>query len=193
LESQTLQTDNRKEKISQALENLRTSNPNFEHAFETYTQQYGRDAIVISEPLKLSGTVDPVVLILGRNCVICYYDSTTELKGSGGGLEIGPDTTCIIGRRQPQDSKLIGWIVGKNSEVELGDYNPRVGIIPSRVHGAIVSDPSGQAFYYDLGSSSGTIAIGDIPKVGPFVKIYDPGSPDFPAVKLERISMSRKT
>ncbi len=193
METQSLQTTDIKREIGQAVEKLCASNPNFEHAHDTYTQQYGRGVITINEPIKLSGTVDPVVLIVGRNCVVYYYDSKRLLKGSDQGIELGERGTCIIGRRQPQDSKLIAWVVERNLEVELGDYNPRVGIIPSRVHGAIVVMGDGNVYYSDLCSSSGTVVVGDLVRGGPFVRIYDAGPPSLPAVSFDRVSMSRKS
>ena len=45
----------------------------------------------------------------------------------------------IIGRREPQDSKLIVW--SSCDAVELETYNARVGTILSRIH-AVIAFPS---------------------------------------------------
>ncbi len=193
LEAQSLQTEDIMEKIDETIQELCTSNPNFEHAYDTYTKQYGAEIVVANDPVKLSGTIDPALLIFGRNCAVYYYDSRKELRGSDQGIELVDGTVCIVGRRQPQDSKLVAWVGGRNLEVELGEYNPQVGIIPSRVHGAIVVTNDGDVNYTDLCSSSGTIVVGDLVKGGPFVRIYDPGTPNMQAVRFERVSMSRKS
>lgn len=189
MESQPLQTADLREVIEAAIVKLRAQHPDFENAYDTYTQEYGERVVTVNAPVKLSDTIDPVILILGRNCVICYYDSKKELRGSEGRLELKIGTTCILGRRQPQDSKLIAW--STDGEVELGDYNSQAGTIPSRVHGAIVMLSENEAYFTDLCSSSGTVLVGDS-KGGQFVKVYDPGAPSFSTIKIDRVSMSRK-
>ncbi len=190
MESQPLQNADLKALIESTIEKLREQYPDFENAYDTYTQQYGNRVIAVNEPVKLNDTTDPVILILGRNCVIFYSDSKKELRGSEGRVELKVGATCILGRRQPQDSKLIAW--NTEREVELGDYNSRAGIIPSRVHAAIVLSEN-ETFFSDLGSSSGTVLVGDSSKRGQFVKVYDPGTPSLSSVKIERVNMSRKS
>ena len=191
MESQSLRAADLRQEIDAVIERLRVKYPDFEHAYDTYTQQYGKSIVTVNEPVKLNDAIDPVILILGRNCVISYYDSKKELEGSEGRIELKVGSTCIIGRRQPQDSKLIAWT--PEGEVELGDYNPRAGTIPSRVHGAIVMLSENEVYFTDLCSSSGTILVGDSSRGGQFVKIYDPGAPSFSAIKIDRVSMSRKS
>lgn len=173
--------------IENAIEVARSQYPDFENAYETYTQEYGRGIISVNEPTMLNGATDPVILIIGRNFALRYNDSKRELCGSEGRTTIEPGTTCIIGRRQPQDSKVIAW---GGKEVELGDYNSSSGTIPSRVHGAIVALEDG-VYYSDLCSSSGTIVVGDLQGKGQFVRVYDPGTQELPLVKVERINTSR--
>ncbi|MGI0081477.1 MAG: hypothetical protein ACRECH_17880, partial [Nitrososphaerales archaeon] len=191
MESQPLQNEDLRALIESTIEKLREQYPDFENSYDTYTQQYGNRVIAVNEPFKLNDTTDPVILILGRNCVIFYSDSKKELRGSEGRVELKVGTTCILGRRQPQDSKLIAW--NMKGEVELGDYNSLAGIIPSRVHAAIVMLSENETYFTDLGSSSGTVLVGDSSKGGQFVKVYDSGTPGFSSVKIDRVNMSRKS
>jgi hypothetical protein len=181
------------QRIAVAIESLRAGNSNFEHAHETYVQQYGRDVIAANEPLNFEGTIDPVVLILGQTSFVQFRDSTKELRGPVGSIRIEPASAYIIGRRQPQDSKLVIWNSKDGSESELEEYNARSSIIPSRIHGAFVSASDGNVVYTDLCSSSGTVIFGELKSGGPFVRIYDPGSEDFPRIKVTRINTARKS
>lgn len=178
--------------IYDAINRLRATNPDFQEAYDSYAGQYGSDVIAVNEPLLVSGTVDPVVLILGRTCSIHYKDSTRELFGSLGKLKLPSESVCIIGRRNSFDSKLIAWSPTDDLEVDLEVYNPLAGTIPSRVHGALVTSRYGEAWFTDLSSSSGTIVVGEFVHGRPFVRAFDTGSPQFPAIKFERTSMSRK-
>lgn len=179
-----------KVKIFQTLGDLVTSNKDFEEAYTTYLQQYGNDKIGFSDPLNLAGTVDPVHLIIGRNCDALYLDSSKTVRGSRGALELKVGDVCIIGRREPQDSVLVVWN-SRGDEVELEEYNSRASIIPSRIHCSITYLTEEEMLFSDLGSSSGTTVIGDRSRGGPFVKIYDPGTGISPAIKFERISTSK--
>ena len=153
---------------------LRTSNPDFEYAYETYSQQYGPSKIVFdSECLNLSGTVDPAILIFGRNCVLRYHDSSKRLSGMLGSVTLEKDKSYVIGRREPQDQVVVCWS-SKGDEVDLAEYNSETSIIPSRVHGAFSHLPGEEICYTDLGSSSGTVIIGESLREGPFIRIYEP-------------------
>jgi hypothetical protein len=177
--------------VFEAIERIRETNPDFQEAHDTYLQQYGRTKITLSDPINLTDSIDPVVLILGRNCAVSYKDSIKLLKGSQGELRLEPNEIYIIGRREPQDSKLIIW--GTNAGVEIEEYNSRVDTIPSRVHGALANTDDGKTLYSDLGSSAGSILVGQSPVLGgPFVRIYDPGSRESPAIRSSAIFTARK-
>jgi hypothetical protein len=178
------------ERVFETIEKLRSANPNFEHAYDTYTQQYGKEVVSINEPVKISGTIDPVTFVLGRGCSIFYYDSTREIKGALGYVRLEDEMVYLVGRRQPQDSKLVAW-TPDGGEVELAEYNHRAGIIPSRLHCAFIVE-IGVVYFTDLTSSSGTVVVGESDGE-PFVRIYDPSPAGRPMIRLDRISTSRKT
>jgi hypothetical protein len=180
------------EKIRAAIDSLRSGNSSFEHAYDTYIQQYGIDAILVNEPLSLSGTIDSVVLAFGQTRFIRFKDQTKELTGTLGTFSLASEGAYIIGRRQPQDSKLIVWNPRDNSETELEEYDARSSYIPSRIHGAFISSAEGVSFT-DLSSSAGTIIFGELKEGGPFVTLYDPGSENFPRFKVNRIQTFRKS
>jgi len=162
------------------------TNPDFEHALETYVQQYGQDKLRVSEATELRGSIDPVALIMGRNCIVTYNDSARQLKRSLGAIVLSQDSAYLIGRRQPQDGKLVAW----NSEgaVELQEYSSQVDTIPSRVHGILASFEDGKTIYADLGSSAGSILVGQSRNLGgAFVRIYDPGNEGANSIRLQRI------
>jgi hypothetical protein len=171
------------------IERIKETNLDFQEAYYTYVQQYGKSKIILSEPVNLSNSIDPVVLIIGRNCVVTYSDSQKVLQGTQGKVELRPNEINVIGRRQPQDSKLVIW--NSAGATELEDYNSRVDTIPSRVHG-IIANFDGKILFADLGSSAGSILVGQSPELGgAFVRIYDPGSKEFPAINLERKYLAR--
>lgn len=172
-----------------AIEDYRTNNPVFEHAYYTYTQQYG-DVISVNDPINLIDTIDPVILIFGRTTSVKYSDPKATIFGSLGSVRLKPGSVYIIGRRQPQDSTLVIW-GPSGEEVELEKYNPEAGVIPSRVHAALVYLDEAHLYFSDLTSSSGTLLIGETKQRGAFVCVYDPGSVEFPAVKLDWISTER--
>jgi len=175
--------------VMNQIEAIASSNSDFQEAFETYVQQYGREKIKVSEVTELGSSIDPVVVILGRNCVITYLDSLKQLRGDHGSVRISPGDSFIIGRREPQDSKLVAW--NRSGGVELQEYNSLVDTIPSRIHGIIASLADGQTVYADLGSSARTILAGQSKNLGgAFVRIYDPGSEESKAIKLRRIFTS---
>lgn len=179
-----------KEKIFQTIDSLRASNQDFDHAFETYVQQYGKDKIAFGRPVNLAGTVDPAALVVGRNCLVHYLDSTKTLKGSIGSLKLSLGDVCVIGRKEPQDALLTAWN-SDGKEVGLEEYNSMASIIPSRIHAAIAYLEEGQVLMSDLGSSSGTTVVGDRARGGAFVMVYDPGMTSSPAVKFERVFTSK--
>ncbi len=184
--------DELKERVNRSIEALKESNQNFENALDTYTSQYGKDVISVSEPIDLAETVDPVAIILGRNCIIYYHDSKKELMGTSGSLELKAGIAYILGRREPQDSKLVAWNPIDGREVELTEYNPSASRIPSRIHGVIVVSNENRVYFADLSSSGGTVLVGDFVHAGAFVKIYDPGSPKLPTIKVDRVNTSRQ-
>ncbi len=171
--------------VMDEIRQIRDANPDFQEAFDTYVQQYGNGKIALSDPIYLGRSIDPVVLVIGRNCVITYSDSQKMLKGTQGNLVLQPKGLYVVGRRQPQDSKLVVWNTKGGTELE--EYNSRVDTIPSRVHGVIGSLEDGNTLYADLGSSAGTILVGQSPALnGAFVRLYDPGSKEFPGINFER-------
>lgn len=191
LQNQLTKSEAFKERITRAFSQIRSSSPAFDYAYYTYTEQYGEDVISISDPINLVGTVDSVILIFGRNTGVRYSNSNKTLHGSLGSIKLKEGFVYIIGRRQPQDSLLVIW--GPNgTEVELEKYNPEAGVIPSRVHGAIVFHDEENVLFTDLCSSSGTIVVGELKHRGSFICVYDPGSDEFPAIKLDWISTNRK-
>ncbi|MHB1908631.1 MAG: hypothetical protein ACYCQJ_07130 [Nitrososphaerales archaeon] len=180
-----------RQRVLKAIETLRSSNVNFEHAYDTYTKQYRMDAIGIFDPLNLSESIEPLLIVVGRNTSLQYYSSTRLLKGSTGSLTLKNGFDYIIGRRQPQDSKVVLWCANTNEEIEIAEYNPQSGTIPSRVHGAFCAIDPDHVMYTDLASSSGTVIVGEKPHSA-FVRVYDPGSDKLPRIKFERINMERK-
>jgi hypothetical protein len=175
-------------RIFETIEHLHSTNTDFQEAYDTYVSQYGREKIRVSEPMNLTGTVSPVALVVGRNCVVFYNDDSRTLRGSRASVQLKDGDVCIVGRREPQDSALIAWKSGE-VEVELEEYNPRVGTIPSRIHCAL-SFEMGEITFCDLGSSSGSIIIAERPRSIPVVKVYDPGTLASPAIKFERVFTS---
>ncbi len=192
LQSQLNKSEAFKERIMRAIVEMRTHSATFDHAYETYTQQYGEEVLAINDPINLVGTVDHATLIFGRITGIGYYDSSKTLRGSLASIQLKHSAVYIIGRRQPQDSTLVIW--GPNgSEVDLERYNPEAGVIPSRVHGAFVFQDDENVLFTDLCSSSGTIVVGETKRRGSFICVYDPGSIEFPSIKLDWISTNRKS
>lgn len=179
------------ERITEALDAIRARNAIFESAYESYVQEYGLSKISFNEAINIADTIDPVSLILGRNCVLSYLDSTKSLKGNLGSLELKWGDVCIIGRRNPQDSSLVGWTT-TGAQMDLQEYNPRASTIPSRVHAAIIMEGEHRVLFSDLNSSSGTVVVGELAPSGPFVRVYDPGSPSRPTIRFERIMTKQR-
>ncbi len=137
------------------LEKIADSNPDFREAFDSYVQQYGHDKIRANQATELDSFIPPVVLILGRNCVLTYGESANQLKGNLGSVTISPGDMYVLGRREPQDSKLIAW--HPCGATELQEYSSRVDTIPSRIHGLFASLEKDQTIYTDLGSLPGLL------------------------------------
>ena len=178
-------------RISSSMRDLRASNSDFDFALETYVQQYGEDKISLeAKPINLARSIDPVSLIFGRNCTVQYSDSSKALHGNLGRIELKRGQIGFLGRRQPQDQKLVCWTT-EGEEIDLTEYNSRASIIPSRVHGALNYEDDDHVFFLDLGSSSGSVIVGESPSLGPFVRVYDPGE-NFPSINFERVILSKK-
>jgi len=156
--------------ISAAVSEFRQRYNTFEDAYHSYTAQYGEHSVKAYSPYKISGTIDPVIIILGRTTPLFYRDTRRVISGSVGSLKIEPGSVCILGRREPPDSKLIGWSLG--GEIELEHYDTRVRVIPSRIHAAIISSDENEVYFSDLGSTSGSILAGESTKPEPFTTLY---------------------
>ncbi len=148
---------------------FRTKYPSFDEAWSSYTGQYGESSIKLYEPFKISETIDPVTIVLSRTTPLFYRDSNRDLAGSLGSITIEPAEIYILGRRRSPDSKLIVW--SSTEELEIEYYNSRARIIPSRIHATILTVRN-DVFFADLGSSSGSILIGESSKPEPFVVQY---------------------
>jgi len=170
--------------LEQATANFRRAYPSFDDAFTSYTIEYGKTSIRVYEQFKISQTIDPVTIILGRNTPLTYRDSKHQLTGSLNSISIEADNTYILGRRTNTDSKLVVWSI--KGETEITEYDSRVRTIPSRVHAAIFAH-GGDVFYTDLGSSSGSILAGETTKPEPFVAIYAT-----PRVVVHKITIEAK-
>lgn len=173
-----------RELVLSQMEKIYAVNSDFQEAYETYVAQYGKEKIAPSAPMNLAETVDPATLILGRNCTIFYNDYSKSLKGTLGTLDLKMGEVYVIGRREPQDSKLVVW--SSRGGFELETYTARVGIIVSRLHAAIAYLNEKQVMFMDLGSSAGSIIAGDSVTKGAFVKAYDPGTEKTPMIKFEK-------
>ena len=164
---------------------LRKKYQSFDEAFSSYTAQYGDGSVKVYEPFKISGTIDPVIIILGRTTPMFYRDSKRLLAGSLGSIAVESENVYVLGRREPPDSKLIVW--SPREETEIEQYDSRVRIIPSRIHAAIFGLEGGEVLFADLGSSSGSILAGESSKPEPFIRIYAT-----PRVDIHRVTIDAK-
>jgi hypothetical protein len=180
------------ERVKRSIAALYESNPTFATAYDTYNEQYGKEVIRVNDPSNLGETVDPVAIILGRNCFVFFHDTEKTLTGSIGRLSLNPGIAYILGRREPQDSKLLAWNPIESTEVELSEYNSSASSIPSRIHCAIMVANETNVHFADLGSTAGTILVGESRKTGPFVRVYDPGSAKFPTIRIDLVNTSRR-
>ncbi|HUK50712.1 MAG TPA: hypothetical protein VLV18_06730 [Terriglobales bacterium] len=163
---------------------FRKKYPSFEEAYSTYIGQYGESSVRVHDPIKISDTIDPVVIVLGRTTPLFYRDSRRTLSGSLGSVEIENKGTYILGRRPSEDSKLVLW--SQKAEVEIELYDSRVRIVPSRIHAAIFASGN-DVLFTDLGSGSGSILAGETSKPEPFITLYAP-----PSVGVHRIPTVQK-
>ena len=170
-------------KLSTAISEFRKRYDSFEHAYRSYTDQYGDHSVKIYPPYKISGTIDPVVIILGRTTPLFYRDSRKVISGSIGSLTIERGSVCILGRREPPDSKLVGWSLA--GETELEQYDIRVRVIPSRIHAGIISNDDNEIYFSDLGSTSGSILAGESSKPEPFITLYATSTIDIHKITID--------
>ena len=170
-------------KLGTVVGDFRKKYPSFDESFSTYTGQYGEGAVKVYEPFKVSDTIDPVVMILGRTTSLFYKDSRRLLSGSLNSVPIESGNVYVMGRRKRPDSKLIVWSSKEESEVE--QYDSRIRIIPSRIHAAIFALEDGTVLFADLGSSSGSILVGETSKPEPFITLYAPPRVDVHRVPIE--------
>jgi len=167
------------------LTELRRKYQSLDEAFGTYIAQYGDSAVNVNEPFKISETIDPVIIILGRTTPLFYRDSKRTLSGSLGTISIERGHLYVLGRREPPDSKLIVW--SSEAETEIEQYDSRVRIIPSRIHAAISAQQTDEVLFSDLGSSSGSILAGESVKPEPFITLYSS-----PKVGIRRVTIPPK-
>ena len=170
--------------LSQAIHKFKTKYPSFDEAYGSYLGQYGESSIKEYDPFEISGTIDPVIIIVGRTTPLFYRASRQILTGSLCSLTLEGESVYLIGRREPPDSKLIIWSDTEESEIE--HYDSRVRILPSRVHAAIFSIDK-EAYFADLGSSSGSILAGETSRPEPFIRMYAT-----PSIDVHKVSMDAK-
>jgi pSer/pThr/pTyr-binding forkhead associated (FHA) protein len=169
--------------LSTAISEFRKRYDTFEDAYRSYTDQYGDHSVKAYPPYKISGTIDPVIIILGRTTPLFYRDSRKIISGSVGSVTIERGNVYILGRREPPDSKLVGWSLA--GETELEQYDSRVRVIPSRIHASIISNDDNEIYFSDLGSTSGSILAGESSKPEPFVTLYATSAVDIHKIAIE--------
>jgi hypothetical protein len=172
-------------RLTESVNDFRKKYPAFEEAYSSYAGQYGEDAVRLHEPFKISETIDPVIIVLGRTTTLSYRDSRRALTGSLGSLELERGFVYILGRREPLDSKLVVW--SRRGETEVEQYDSRVRIVPSRIHAALFASENGEVLFDDLGSSSGSILAGETTKPEPFITLYAT-----PRILVHRVAIRTK-
>ena len=170
--------------LKDAVNEFRRKYASFEEAYASYTGQYGESSVRVHEPVKISDTIDPVVIVVGRTTPLFYRDSRRTLTGSLGSVEIERRGAYILGRRASLDSKLVVW--SQEAEEDVEQYDNRVRIVPSRIHAAIFA-MNDEVLFTDLGSGSGSILAGETSKPEPFISLYAP-----PTVGVHRIPTVQK-
>ena len=170
-------------KLSTAISEFRKRYDTFDDAYRSYTDQYGDHSVKNYQPCKISGTIDPVIIILGRTTPLFYRDSRKVISGSIGSLTVERGNVYILGRREPPDSKLVGWSLG--GETELEQYDSRVRVIPSRIHAAIYGNDDHEIYFSDLGSTSGSILAGESAKPEPFITLYATSTIDIHKITID--------
>ncbi len=161
-----------RERLDEAIREFSRRYVGFDEAYSSYLGQYGDDAVSVHRPFLLSDTIDPVLVILGRNTVLFYTHSDRTLKGDLGAIPVEQGRIVILGRRKTPDTKLVAWSV--RSESELTRYDLRIKIFPSRIHAAIFAPDAQHVLFTDLGSSAGSILVGEYGKPEPFIAMYSP-------------------
>jgi len=172
-------------RLSDSVNEFRKKYPGFEEAYSSYTVQYGEDAVKIHEPCKISETIDPVIIVLGRTTPLFYRDSQRTLAGSLGSIDLESGILYILARREPLDSKVVIW--SKNGENELEHFDSRIRIVPSRIHAVLFRSEDGEVLFDDLGSSSGSILAGETKKPEPFITLYAT-----PQIGVHRVAIRTK-
>ena len=167
-------------KLGEAITSYRQRYPDFDEAYISSIGQYGKDSVRVYDLFPIDDVLDPLVIIIGGNATIAYHSEAKTVTGDLGTCNLRTDGIYVIGRREPQDSKLMIW--GPQEEVEISNYNPLFSVIPSRIHAAFLLTDNRQGFFTDLGSSSKSIVVGEN-KTGSFLLVY--GQP-----KLELIEIS---
>ena len=173
------------DKLSTSVSLFREKYSDFDEAYSSYTAQYGDDSVRVHEPFKISDTIDPVSIVLGRTTPLFYRDSQRTLTGSLSSVKIETGVLYILGRREPLDSKLTVW--SKDAVNEVEHFDSRVRIVPSRIHAVIFGMESGEVLFDDLGSSSGSILAGETRKPEPFITLYAT-----PRVDVHRVEIKSK-
>jgi len=171
-------------KLLTTIEIIRTKYSSFDEALTSYKGQYGENAVKAHEPIKISGTIDPVIIILGRTTPLFFRDARRTLSGSLSSVTIDPDSVYILGRHKTLDSKLVVW--SAKQEVEVEHYDARIRIVPSRIHAAIFGLQNGDVLFSDLGSSAGSVIVGETQKPEPFVTLYVTPKANIQTVNLEQ-------
>ena len=173
------------EKLADSVALFRKKYPAFEEAYSSYTGQYGENSVRVHEPFRISDTIDPVIIVLGRTTPLFYLDSRRTLNGSLSSIEIRRGVLHILGRKEPLDSKLIVW--SREAESEVEHFDSRIRIVPSRIHAAILGSENGDVLFDDLGSSSGSILAGETRRPEPFITLYAT-----PRVGIHRVELKSK-
>lgn len=171
--------------LTEAIASFRTKYESFDDAYGSYTAQYGESLVKVHDPTQINDTIDPVILILGRNTPLLYRDSNQTVEGTLSRAHLEPSGFYIIGRREPLDSQLMIW--GPRWELEITQYDSRVHIVPSRIHAAIWFRDSKAIYFTDLGSSSGSIVAGETKHPEPFIVAYAT-----PKVDIRRVEIPSK-
>jgi len=170
-------------KLSSAISQFRKRYDTFDEAYRSYTDQYGDHSVKCYPPYKISGTIDPVIIILGRTTPLFYRDSRSRISGSIGSMAIERGNVYVLGRREPPDSKLVAWSLA--GETELEQYDSRVRVIPSRIHAGIISSEDNEVYFSDLGSTSGSILAGESSKPEPFITLYATSTVDVHKITID--------
>jgi len=177
--------DSFQQKLAHSIALFRKKYSSFEEAYSSYIAQYGENSVRVHEPFRISDTIDPVVIVLGRTTPLFYLDSRRTLSGSLSSIAIQRGVLYILGRREQLDSKLVVW--SRESESEVEHFDSRVRIVPSRIHAAIFCSENEGVLFDDLGSSSGSILAGETTKPEPFITLYAT-----PRVGVHRVELKQK-